>query len=131
MKKQMGFTLLEILVAVFIIGIIAVIMVRGLQIVITTKDSLERNDIQMQQLNIGMSLISGDMRNLINRSVLLANQQKQPPVMLHDDSFDTLEFTRGGVSNPLAHHRSTLQHDSYQLKNGNLVRVTWPVLSSG
>lgn len=126
--KQKGFTLLEILVAIFIIGIIAVIMVRGLQIVLTTKDNLQRNETQMQQLNLTMSLMSGDMRNLINRSILQANAQSVPAVYMHDDATETLEFSRGSVSNPLAQHRSTVQRDAYQLKNGNLIRVTWPVL---
>lgn len=127
-RKQQGFTLLEILVAVFIIGIISVIMMRGLQIVISTKDNLERNDTQMQQLNLTMSLLAGDMRNLINRPVLQANGQSIAAVMMHDDATETLEFSRGGVSNPLAHHRSTVQRDAYHVKNGSLTRVTWPVL---
>lgn len=126
--KQRGFTLLEILVAVFIIGIIAIIMVRGLQIVITTKNSLERSDAQMQRVDLAMSLVSGDMRNLINRPITLSNKTVQVPLMLHDDATWSLEFTRGSVSNPLALHRSGLQHNEYQLKNGQLIRVTWPVL---
>ena len=127
-KQQAGFTLLEILVAVFIIGIIAVVMVRGLQIVISTKDNLERNDAQMQELNLTMSLLASDMGNLINRSILQANGQTLPAVIMHDDATETLEFSRGGVSNPLAQHRSTLQRDAYQIKQGRLIRVTWPVL---
>lgn len=130
MKKirQKGFTLLEILVAVFIIGIISVIMVRGLQIVISTKNNLERNDAQMQQLNLTMSFLAGDMHNLINRPITQANGQSVAAVLMHDDATETLEFSRGGVSNPLARERSTVQRDAYQLKNGELIRVTWPVL---
>lgn len=126
--KQRGFTLLEILVAVFIIGIIAIIMVRGLQIVITTKDSLERNDTQLQQIQLTMNYVAGDMGNLINRSVRLSNGETQPPLMLHDDATQTLEFTRGGVSNPLGEQRSTVQHAAYLLKNNQLLRDSWSVL---
>jgi general secretion pathway protein J len=127
-KSNRGFTLLEILVAVFIIGIIAIIMVRGLQIVITTKNSLERNETQLQQLDLTMSLLSGDLRNLINRPITLSNGETQVPLILHDDAQQSLEFTRGGVSNPLAELRSNLQHNEYELRNNELIRLTWPVL---
>lgn len=127
-KNQSAFTLLEILVAIFILAIIAVIMVRGLQIVITTKDNLQRNQGQMQQLNLTMSFLSGDIHNLINRSYRLANGALQLPIMLHDDAGDTFEFIRGGLVNPMQQRQSNLQHAAYRLSKGRLIRLSWPVV---
>jgi general secretion pathway protein J len=127
-KKQTGFTLLEILVALFIIAIIAIMIIRGLQVVIASKNGIERSASQLQQVEFSMRLIGSDMRNLINRPIKQAGGQTIPALFLHDDASNTLEFTRAGLSNPLAQPRSTLLHAAYTLQNGQLSRLTYPVL---
>ncbi len=126
--KQQGFTLLEILVAVFIIGIIAIIMVRGLQTVIAAKHGLERNSRRLTDVELSLTLLGNDLKNIVDRPILEANANQLPAIILQNDGRQTLEFTRGSVANPLAAHRSTLLRVAYQLNNGKLVRLTWPVL---
>jgi len=127
-NKEKGFTLFEILIAVLILGVIAVLMIRGLQIVVTAKHNLERNTSRLISTDLAMSLLGNDLRNAINRPITEANNIQLAPVMLQDDAMQTLSLTRGGVANPLARHRSTLLRVAYQLKDGQLVRLTWPVL---
>lgn len=127
-SKQSGFTLFEILVAVFILGIIAIIMVRGLQTVISAKRGLERNTQRLSEVDLSFTLLGNDLQNIINRPILEANASELPAVILQNDGRQTLEFTRGGVANPLVEHRSTLLRVAYQLNNGKFIRLTWPVL---
>ena len=127
-RRKNGFTLFEILVAVFILGIIAIIMVRGLQTVINAKHGLERNSQRLSTVELSLTLLGNDIQNIINRPILDANTNELPAIILQNDGRQTLEFTRGGVANPLAAHRSTLLRVAYQLNNGKLVRLTWPVL---
>ena len=126
--KTKGFTLLEILVAVFIIGIIAIIMVRGLQTVITAKHGLERNSRRLTDVALSLTLLGNDLKNIVNRPILEANANQLPALILQNDGRQTLEFTRGAVANPLAAHRSTLLRVAYQLSNDKFIRLTWPVL---
>jgi general secretion pathway protein J len=127
-QHQRGFTLFEILIAVFILGIISVIMLRGLQTVISSKEHLERNSARLAAVDLTMSLLASDIGNLVNRPVVDADNITHPALILNDDGFQTLELTRGGVGNPLAELRSTQQRVEYQLKDGALIRLTWPVL---
>lgn len=127
-RRTRGFTLLEILIAVFILGIISAIMVRGLQIVITSKDNLTRISQRLNNLDMSTTFLGNDIRAMINRPIADANGASEPAVILRDDGQQTLEFSRGGVSNPLAERRSTIQRVAYQLAGGKLVRLSWPVL---
>jgi general secretion pathway protein J len=128
MKNKQGFTLLEILIAVLILSIISIIMIRGLQIMMTTKSTIERNAQQLQSLSLAMTFLQQDLTNAQNRPVLLVNGTIDPAMFLASDAFQTLTFTRGSVSNPLGENRSTLLRVAYQLNNGNLIRETWSSL---
>ena len=126
--KQAGFTLFEILITLLILGIVAVLMVRGLQIVVTAKHRLEHNAERLTSMSLVISLLGNDLRNAINRPITVANNTELAPVILQGDGRQTLEFTRGAVANPLARHRSTLLRVAYQLSQGQLIRLTWQVL---
>ena len=128
LNKTKGFTLFEILVAVFILGIIAIIMIRGLQIVITAKSGLERATERLTTMDLALNMLGNDLQNMINRPISEANNIELPAIILQNDGQQTLEFTRGGVANPLANQRSTLLRVAYQLKDGKFIRLTWPVL---
>ena len=128
MKQERGFTLLEILIAVMILAIIGIIMVRGLQTMIAAKTSIEQHEQQLESLSLAMTFLQQDIQNAQNRPILLANSTIEPAMFLASDAFQTLTFTRGSVSNPLAEQRSTLLRVAYQLNAGNLVRETWTSL---
>jgi general secretion pathway protein J len=126
--KTKGFTLFEILIAVFILGIISVVMVRGLQSIIIVKNNLERSEHRLQELSLAMTFMQSDLRNAVNRPILLANNETEPSLWTENDAFQTVAWTRGNIENPLDENRSTLLRVAYELKNGQLIRQTWPVL---
>lgn len=128
-SKNRGFTLLEILVAVFILGIISVIMLRGLESAITTKNHLEKNAIRLQNLEFSLALLNSDVQNIVNQSIMTADNVEVAAVFLHPDNSQMLEFTRGGVANPLAAPRTTLLRVGYSWENGKLIRTTWSTLN--
>jgi general secretion pathway protein J len=127
-RKQSGFTLIEILVAVFIVGIISVVMLRGLQTAISTKNHLERNSIRLQNLEFSMSLLNSDIQNIVNQPIINNDGKELAAVWLHPDNSHMLEFTRGGVSNPLGAPRTTLLRIAYSLEDGKLTRTVWSTL---
>jgi general secretion pathway protein J len=127
--KNAGFTLLEILVAVFIVGIISVVMLRGLESAINTKNHLERNAIRLQNLEFALALLNSDIQNIVNQPIIGSDGAEIVPVLLHPDNSQLLEFTRGGVANPLGAPRSTLLRVGYSWEAGKLIRTTWSTLN--
>ena len=128
-NKARGFTLLEILVAVFILGIISVIMLRGLETAITTKHNLEKNSMRLQNLEFALTFLKSDIQSMVNQSIVTEDGTEINAVWLHPDAQQMLEFTRGGVANPLAAPRSTLIRVAYSINEGDLVRTTWSTLN--
>lgn len=128
LRRDRGFTLLEILVAVFILGIISIVMLRGLESAITTKNHLEKNAIRLQNLEFSLALLNSDVQNMVNQSIMTSDNVEIAAVFLHPDNSQMLEFTRGGVANPLAAPRTTLLRVGYSWESGKLIRTTWSTL---
>jgi general secretion pathway protein J len=126
--KLKGFTLFEILIALFILSIIGVIMVRGLQTVLTSKEGLLRSQTAQTDLNVALTILQNDINNIVNRSIVTQSDGSYPPVYYANDAYHTLQFTRGSVLRSLNSVNSDLLRVAYQLKNGEFVRLYWPVL---
>jgi general secretion pathway protein J len=128
-KRQHAFTLLEILVAMLIMAIIAVILVAGLRSVINTKNRIEQVSQRLTSMQLAMSIISNDIRQIVNRPIFNNNGQPLDAIILYSGLTQRLEFTRLGYINPLGlQQRSTLQRVSYRFVNNELQRGTWQVL---
>ena len=119
-----GFTLIEVMIAMAIFAILAVLSYTGLQSVITSKTGTEAQLERLQQLQITMLNISSDLQQLSNR-----DGHDSLRGLLHrlstQNSDYLLEFTRSGWRNPANQPRSTLQRVAYQLDEDRLVRIYW------
>lgn len=128
MKNKNGFTLIEILVALFIFSIISAITVGVLHTALTVNSRTGENSDRLQQLQIAMILIERDIEQTINRPII-DNSGHQQPALEGKNTDNYIEFTHGGFMNPLAaFQRSTLQRVAYLLNENKLIRRTWPVL---
>lgn len=120
-----GFTLLEILVSLFILTIIGVLITTAMAVMVRAQDKIEIKNHTLIDTQFAISMLERDLHQIINRSILQEN--KTLPAILVTDS--SIEFTRGGFVNPFANYqRSELQRIRYQLIANNLIRFTWPVL---
>ncbi len=123
-----GFTLIEIMIALFIFAIIAAITTAGLQGVITARDRSAANAKRLQQLQIALTIMQRDIAQAINRPITDSKGQQQA-AFTGDALKNYLEFTHGGFINPMAQEkRSTLQRVAYYFRDNKLYRRTWPVL---
>ena len=126
MKKQTGFTLIEILIALLIFAILGVLTAVGLRQTIENNNALKIQNKSLQQLQLAMTLIRRDLIQVINRPVINANNRQESAFI---GSSDALSFTRTGLFNPFdVSHRTDMQRVGYLLDGNKLIRLTWQVL---
>lgn len=126
MKHNQGFTLLEIIVALFIFSIISLIMASGLHSILTTQASVEKNATRFAELQMAITLISRDFEQVMNRPITTANGSQENAFIGTDK---TVTFTHAGLANPMGQmQRSTLQRTNYSLSGKNLIRQSFESL---
>lgn len=124
--RATGFTLLEILIALFIFTIISLIMVGALHSVLTAQSRTENNARYFSEVQTTLTLLSRDLEQSINRQIT-NNSGGTENALVGTDS--EISFTHAGLFNPFGSlNRSTLQRTHYFLKDGSLIRETWPTL---
>lgn len=128
-----GFTLLEVLVAIAIFALFSAMAYGGL---IRLIDSRERVDVERaywREITLGFLRIQQDVSLARNREIRDSNGLEKRfafegrPTDSRAVAALTMEFTRGGVLVPTA-ASGDLQRVGYQLVDGRLMRLTWPVL---
>ncbi len=124
-RTQNGFTLLEILIALFIFTIVSIIMVTAMHTVFTTQSATEKQAGRLAKLQIALLFVSRDLEQTINRPITNTTGKKEGLI----GTRNTLTFTHAGVANPQGKMlRTTLQRTRYRLEKESLIRDTWPTL---
>ena len=124
-RKNNGFTLIEVIIAMSIFAILAILSYSGLHSVIMSKTSTEASLERLQELQMTMLTLNSDLQQISKRDAhdaLGGSLQKLSTL----SSEYLIEFTRGGWRNPANLQRSSLQRVAYQLKDDVLVRIYWP-----
>lgn len=125
-KAFCGFTLLEVLIALFIFTIVSIIMVSGLRTVLNSQSVTEKQANHLSELQMALLLVSRDFEQAINRPITNAKGAIDSALI---GTPRNVAFTHAGLANPLGQlQRSTLQRTQYELDKQNFIRETWPVL---
>ncbi len=125
-RKQRGFTLLELIIAISIFGVIMVMAYGALRHIADTAHHLEQRSEQLADLQRAFFIISKDFQLLADRKIRDQFGDEQPALRVDDEG--RVEFTRSGWRNPLGQLRSSLQRVAYHLEEGVLYRDYWRVL---
>lgn len=129
MAKLSGFTLIEILIALFIFAILSTIAAIGLRSVIRSYRHVSVTQQRWQRLLIAETLLRQDVSQIVMRSIMNADAHQEPPLMSLNNGF---VFTRNGVINPFDRFpRSDLQRVGYVLQDHQLIRLTWQAFDLG
>jgi general secretion pathway protein J len=127
--RAAGFTLIEVLVALAIFGMLAALAYGTLGQTLSNADVLTERMLRLQALQRTMRYLSEDFMQLAPRPVREDLGESFGPALHTDVESDfAVELTHGGWSNPASLPRGTLQRVAYRLEEGELVRYHWTVL---
>lgn len=128
MRNHSGFTLLEILIALFVFTLIGLASHSVLNTVLDTDQlSGERFD-KLRDLQRAMTIIERDLQQAVERKIRIEGESSDIVISGGLNAFesdaDGLAFVRAGWANPkLVLPRSTLQTVGYRLQGDELQRV--------
>jgi len=113
-RRNQGFTLLEVLIAISIFAIIGLASKRVLDEVISAQSITREHDQALSQLQRGMALLERDIQQMLQRPVRAEYGGTLSAVVAPSEEY-ALEFSRSGWHNPLQHKRSTMQRVAYRV----------------
>lgn len=126
LKRQSGFTLLEILVALSIFTLVAMMMTTGLHTILASQSQLEAKTKRLAELQMALLLFSRDAEQIMDRPITNAKGEVEQALV---GGVSDVAFTHGGVANPLSQRpQSSLQRTRYLLDQNQLLRESSEVL---
>lgn len=129
--RQRGFTLVEIMIAVFIAAIVSVMAFGAMSEALAHRTIIRERAARLVALTNTISSLTRDLGQMQPRPVREPiGSGYQPALRGATAATPEIIFTRGGWSNPVGNARSTLQRVRYVLRDGVLYREYWVVLDA-
>jgi general secretion pathway protein J len=123
-----GFTLLELLVALAVFAIMSVAAYAGLRNVLHVQAHVEAESQRLMQTQMAFHFLQNDIEQIVPRDIRDEYGNPRPALESSDISGNLFILTRGGWDNPLAHPRANLQRIAYRLEEERLCRLYWDTL---
>jgi general secretion pathway protein J len=133
-RKDQGFTLLELLVAMAIFGIISLLAMGGLNSVLAQQALARKQLDRLHQVQRAMRILTSDFSQVVPRAVRDEAGSRQLGFSarneVKDCPFEYLVcFSREGWRNPFNQfRRGALQRVQYKLDDGKLIREHYTVM---
>lgn len=126
-----GFTLVELLVALFITAVVFALGYGAINQALANRDSLERNQDRLLAVQSAVRTLVTDFTQLAPRPVRQTLGEGHLPALVADGRLPGLAtLTRSGWANPAVGQRSSLQRVRYVLDGQVLRREYWLVLDA-
>lgn len=123
MKNNRGFTLVEILVALFIFTILSMMLVGALRSVINTQSHTETSAEQLSQLQMTLLITSRDIEQAVDRPITNAQGHQEEAFTGSSHGF---RLTHMGYANAaVTQKHSILQRTGYDWHANGFWRKTW------
>ena len=127
--KARGFTLIELMVALFITAIVFAMGYGAVNQALKSKGALEEHQERLLAVQTTMRMFAQDFGQLASRPIRDPTGDSFQPVLKSGQNTQPyLSFTRGGWANPAGVQRPSLQRVAYVLEDKTLRREHYPVL---
>lgn len=126
MRKYLGFTLLEILIALFVFSIVATIISTVLHQVISIYTTTEKNAEHFRKFAWVLLMMDYEIEQTVNRSIVNAKGQPEGAFVGGVKGFS---FTHSSAANVIDQQiGSHLVRSGYYIVDGVLYHYVWPAL---
>jgi general secretion pathway protein J len=129
--RQRGFTLLELLVAMFIAAVMFAIGYGAINQAVNNNGALTDQQARLKEIQTAMRVLEQDIVQLAPRPIRQPLGSDWYPALMGQADPNTqpiLQLTRGGWNNPNGTQRPGLQRVAYFLEKDTLRREHWNVL---
>ena len=125
--RSRGFTLIEVVIAMFIAAIMFAIGYSAINQALVDRDALNVSQARVTEIQRGIRVVTQDFAQAIARAArdTSGNGQLMPAMMAGGTSDAIVTFTRAGWSNPAGIQRPAEQRVKYRFIEGALVREHW------
>ena len=124
LRKQLGLTLLEVMVAVSILAVIAVLSYQALDVATDSSEISQEKLAELRRLDRIWILMENDLRNALAYDKKPTYGDDLPAMQVGGQEY-WLMFLRGGHHNPLNLPRSELLRVAYNIDDEVLWRYSW------
>jgi general secretion pathway protein J len=127
LRGQGGFSLIELMVALTIFAIIAVISQQSMLSAMAQSSRLSEHSTDLAELELAVSLVTRDLENIAPRPIRSGLSNSEPALVLSGNG-QNLTFTRGGLVDPTGRARSPFLRVAYSAAKGaeaGVERGTW------
>lgn len=128
MTRQRAFTLIEVLVALAVFGVLSALAYMTLAQSLDNSEMLNERMDRLQAIQRTVSYLSTDLLQSSPRPVREELGSYQPALRSSFAADFALELTHGGWPNAAGVPRSTQQRSAYRIEDDELVRYHWNVL---
>lgn len=127
-KEQLGFTLIEVLVALAVFAILATLTSSSMYYAFNTTERLRNVSKRVVSMQLAISMVERDTQQVAFRAVR-GNDMRLFSAFIGQPQY--IEFSRGGFTNPKAQEkRSTLQRVALICRENKLIRKRWASLDT-
>ena len=125
-RKTLGFTLVEILVALLVFSVVALLSARLLSQSIDNQSNLQDRGQRLAEIHRAMRVIQRDILQLSRRRIRDAQGEELPALIVSE--LGVIEFSRVGWRNPLRQPRPEVQRVGYRWQDEKIIRGYWLTL---
>jgi general secretion pathway protein J len=131
LRRRGGFTLIEVLVSVFLLSILSAFAYETLSYVRRSREATNASFERIRAIELAVHTLVTDFEQLQPRPVRdLLGASALPAILADPRTTNLVTLTRGGWPNTAGLPRGTLQRVNYHLDNGTLVREYQTVLDA-
>ncbi len=120
-----GFTLVEVLVAVFIFALLLIVAYGSVNALLRTRDGLAEQSEKLRRLQFAVGRIERDLRSGVARSVRSDNGETEAALL---GTRDMIALTHAGLANPFGRERAQIERVAYLVREHRLQQVRFAAL---